>query len=457
MGVHFLNANAGWIVMKDGTSLITTNGGKTWKQRRGQLDVRMRLQAVKFRNHSYAWAVANDSILPTTENQGESWQAFPLENDTAATEKEIWHQRMAADVFNTPLKLTNAHILEDGQGWAVGAFASRPRTSDDFRIDAGSDEKPQESTGLIYNTTDAGKNWYQQLGEQPHTFWDVLFLDQNNGWIAGDNGTLMATEDAGKTWHPLTTDSRETIIDTHFVSLQPKWGWAMTREGTLLYTTNGTTWTRGADTTTEMHAALPGRFALNDVAFGDFSEGWAVGKNGTILHNTDGGTIWKRQRTSTGKTLNSIDMKFAPLGWTVGTNGVLQRTVNGGEYWKFHETHSGYHLHAVAFINQRKGWAAGHAGIILSTTDGGFTWRSQDTGVSKTLFDVFPLSEDELYAVGASGTIIYSTDAGETWQQEHTGVENALYAITGVKDSDTLWVVGQSGVLLRRNAPKNDD
>ena len=269
----------------------------------------------------------------------------------------------------------------------------------------------------------------------------------------------MATEDAGKTWQPLDTHTTEDIIGVHVASLHRKWGWAMTRDGTLLYTPDGATWTRGGaiDTPQGMPAALPGPFSLNDVAFGKFSEGWAVGKNGTILHNSDGGPIWKQQRTSTGKTLNSIDMKFEPLGWAVGTNGVIQRTVNGGEYWKFHETHSGYHLHAVAFINQRKGWAAGHAGTILSTTDGGFTWRSHPSGISKTLYDLLPLSEEELYAVGAAGTIIHSADAGETWQQEHTGVENDLYAITRVKDSNTLWVVGQNGVLLRRPAPEASD
>lgn len=456
MGVHFLNADVGWVVMENGTSLITTDGGKTWKQKTALVNVGTRLQAVKFRNHSSAWAIANQRILLTTDNQGESWDAHSLENDTAPSES--WHHRITADAPDTTQKFTNAHILEDGHGWAVGAFASAPRTTDDYSIDAGDAEKAEVTVGHIYQTTDSGKTWHKQLGEPSNTFRDVLFLDEKNGWIAGDNGTLIATEDSGKTWHHLDTHTTKNFIDIHFVSLQPKWGWAMTRDGTLLYTTDGATWTRGGDTdTTGMPAALPGTFSLNDVAFGKFSEGWAVGKNGTILHNPDGGPIWERQQTSTGKTLASVDMKFAPLGWAVGTNGVIQRTINGGEYWKFHETQSGYHLHAVAFINQRNGWVAGRAGIILSTTDGGFTWRSQPSGVPKTLYDILPLSEDQLYAVGAAGTIIHSTDGGETWQHEHTGIDNALYAITHTKDSKTLWVVGETGVLLRRSAPEATD
>ena len=68
----------------------------------------------------------------------------------------------------------------------------------------------------------------------------------------------------------------------------------------------------------------------------------------------------------------------------------------------------------------------------------------------ESLYDILAFSEQELYAVGASGTIIHSTDGGETWEQEHTGINNDLYAITRVKDGNTLWVVGQGGVVLRR-------
>jgi hypothetical protein len=37
-----------------------------------------------------------------------------------------------------------------------------------------------------------------------------------------------------------------------------------------------------------------------------------------------------------------------------------------------------------------------------------------------------------------------------TWTQQHTDIDNDLYAITLTKDGDTLWVVGQWGVVLRK-------
>ena len=135
----------------------------------------------------------------------------------------------------------------------------------------------------------------------------------------------------------------------------------MRRDGTVLYTTNGVRWSAGQ---TPMRPGLfeedpPLPFAVNDVAFGDFSEGWAVGRDGQIIHNQDGGPIWTPQRTSTGKDLERVEMKFAPLGWAVGHSGIIQRTINGGGYWKHHETDTGYNLYGVSFITKRKGWAVG--------------------------------------------------------------------------------------------------
>ena len=247
-------------------------------------------------------------------------------------------------------------------------------------------------------------------------------------------------------------ETRQRLIGVHFASLEPKWGWTMQRDGTVLYTTDGVIWTAG-DTPERppfMEDDPPGNFSLNDVAFGKFSEGWAVGQFGDIIHNKDGGPTWTPQRTTANDRLMSVDMKFAPLGWAVGQSGVTQRTINGGEYWRMHETKSNYDLYAVSFVTKRKGWAVGESGIVLTTIDGGFTWQPKLTGVTKNLHGIVALSEQEVYAVGEEGTIVRSTDGGETWEQEHTDIDNNLYVITRSKDGKALWVVGQWGVVLRR-------
>ena len=404
---------------------------------------------VRFRNHTEAWAIDSGHTILTTQNQGKRWEkmGFLLDKGTTDGEAKSWIERMMEErPFGYSRQITNAYFLPNGHGWVVAGEQIHDR--DWARADIGGSNESGASTGQIYATTDGGKTWQHQLGESLDNFRDVQFLDAQNGWIAGDNGVLLSTEDGGENWKRLQSGTTDRIVDVHFISLDPKWGWAMTRNGTLLYTTDGDNWS--IDDKQELPQREPPPLSINEVAFGKFSEGWAVGENGEIIHNLDGGPIWTLQRTSTGKTLTSVDMQFAPLGWAVGSNGVIQRTVNSGEYWKFHETHAGYDLYAVSFITKRKGWAVGRAGIILSTSDGGFTWASKLNKVPETLYDILALSEQEIYAVGASGTIIHSTDGGKTWKQEHTGVDNDLYVITRVKEGETLWVVGQGGVVLRR-------
>ena len=217
---------------------------------------------------------------------------------------------MAKEQFLPAFNVTNAHILEDGQAWIVGALVASPRLTDGFDIDA--DEQVQDTIGQIYSTTDFGENWYHLLGEQRNTLRDVLFLDEQHGWIAGDNGDLFSTEDGGQTWQRLESGTTQRIVDVHFASLEQKWGWLMLRDATLLYTQDGSQWTAQNK---QERFSRENSLAINAVAFGNFSEGWAVGEGGDIIHNPDGGTTWARQRTSTGKNLTGVDMQFAPLGW----------------------------------------------------------------------------------------------------------------------------------------------
>ena len=414
IGVHFADTKSGWIVMGNGRSLITADGGLTWQLQPGSETGRM--QHIKFRNHKEAWGLGRNNAIFMTHDHGKSW----TRRDVILDDEE---SRMTS--FGVT---TNVHFVNDRYGWAAS------------------------ESGHIYHTSDGGKVWARQLGERQDSFHDVLFLNDTHGWIAGESGVLLETQDGGQTWNPLHSGTQQALIGVHFTDVRSKWGWTMRRDGTVIYTTNGQKWSVGQPPVPpplEL-GEVPAPFVMNDVAFGAFSEGWAVGNHGHIIHNQDGGPTWTVQRTSTADDLIGLDMKFAPLGWAVGRSGIVQRTINGGEYWKYHETNTGQDLHAVSFATKRKGWVAGQQGIILRTTGGGFHWEAISSGVTKDLYDILALSEDEIYTVGVAGVILHSRDGGTTWQQQHTDIDNDLYTIVLANDGNTLWVVGQWGVVLRR-------
>ena len=498
VAVHFADENRGWVVLGNGNSLLTTDGGETWKLKTTTRSTRG-LQRITFRSHTHAWGLGGGGAY-ITEDQGVNWKPVPvatgddrlaLLSETepempAAAEAQVEKPETVAEAptlkyDEKPEEIQNrlrAQRQQPGRFAPEGELPPNPeratpppqrqpppppapegrrrrgarRIANVYFLDA-ANAWAVGSGGSIYHTADGGETWERQLGEQERNdFREVLFYDDKNGWIAGDGGVLLETQDGGQTWQTLPSRTRQRLIGVHFASLEPKWGWAMQRDGTVLYTTDGATWTAG-DTPEQppfMEGDPPGTFSLNDVAFGKFSEGWAVGQFGDIIHNKDGGPAWTPQRTTANDTLTSIDMKFAPLGWAVGRGGVTQRTINGGQYWRMHETKTTYDLYAVSFSAKRTGWAAGEGGIVLKTIDGGFTWQPKLTGVTKNLHGIVALSDQEVYAVGEEGTIVRSTDGGETWEQEHTDIDNNLYVIARSKDGKALWVVGQWGVVLRR-------
>ena len=504
VAVHFADENRGWVILGNGNSLLTEDGGETWRLQTTTQST-PGLRRITFRSDTQAWGLGGDGAY-VTEDNGLTWKAVPVtmgddmfamqetdpemaeefdpELEEEAEEEEEIAEGPTLTYDETPEEIQSrlrqqrqrpGRFAPDGELPPNAARETPPpptaqqqppppepegrrrrgggrRIASVYFLDA-EHAWAVGSGGSIYHTADGGQTWERQLGEpQRNDFREVLFYDDKNGWIAGDGGLLLETQDGGQTWESLRSQTRQRLIGVHFASLEPKWGWTMQRDGTVLYTTDGTAWTAG-DTPEQppfMEGDSPGTFSLNDVDFGKFSEGWAVGRLGYIIHNKDGGPTWTPQRTTANDPLTSVDMKFAPLGWAVGQGGVTQRTINDGEYWRMHETKSQYDLNDVSFIAKRTGWAAGEAGIVLKTSDGGFTWQPKLTGVTKTLHGIIALSEQEIYAVGEEGTIIRSTDGGETWEQEHTDIDNNLYVITRSKDGKALWVVGQWGVVLRR-------
>jgi photosystem II stability/assembly factor-like uncharacterized protein len=84
--------------------------------------------------------------------------------------------------FGFSMRITKAHLLRDGHCSVVSGEQVHDR--DLYSADIGGSNESGVSTGQIYATTDGGKTWQHQLGEQLDNFRDVLFLDEQNGWIA---------------------------------------------------------------------------------------------------------------------------------------------------------------------------------------------------------------------------------------------------------------------------------
>ncbi|MSR55408.1 MAG: hypothetical protein EXS09_19300 [Gemmataceae bacterium] len=299
----------------------------------------------------------------------------------------------------------------------------------------------------------------------------IQFVDENEGWAAGDDGVIWHTINKGKTWERQASGTRASLRSMHF--LTPYSGWIVGRtelsgggsSGVVLATSDGgLTWPNVSTN------AVPG---LNLVKFFGERNGIAAGDGnevfpGGMFTTLDGGRNWKPvpgTRTPSWLTGDFSDPDTGVLAGTwnrlapvrdgamgmadvdslagrnvkglklngdravaVGQGGLIMVSQNtAGVRWGFPDLKLPQNLrasidfHGVA-VHGSHVWAVGRPGsIVFHSADHGLTWEVLKTGQAMPLHAVFFLDENRGWATGELGTILATTDGGKTWTVQRQG------------------------------------
>ena len=306
---------------------------------------------IHFIDSNTGWAVGGNGIYTTapdpviikTTNGGETWV-----DQTSTTMTE---------------NLYSCYFVDENYGWAVGGSAR-----------AGGVCK-------IYYTTDGGTTWTEPTSQTNRRPVTVFFIDQNNGWICGDGGTIQHTTNGGGTWVLQDTPTTEHICGIHFVDANN--GWAGAQHGVILHTTNGgTTWAQQPSGVEDaLSPFLKRHFGSLDFVHTDEGDhGWVIGIDGTIVHTDNGGAHWAVQTSNTTERLWSVDFVDSDNGLVVGSNGLMLRTADGGETWTTENSGTTVGLISVSLANKNTGWAVGGEGTILKYGGVGITLTADFSG-----------------------------------------------------------------------------
>ena len=137
---------------------------------------------------------------------------------------------------------------------------------------------------------------------------DVSMVDANEGWIVGEEGTILQYDVTD--WVAFSSPTTEHLSSVTVVSPTAE-AWAVGMNGTILHYTSGA-W---------QSASSPVTNTLNSVAMVSADEGWAVGEDGTMLYYAGGS--WQAINSPTAEDLEDVDVLPSGEGWVVGANGII--------------------------------------------------------------------------------------------------------------------------------------
>ncbi len=263
----------------------------------------------------------------------------------------ISNEKFAVAVGDSGTILTSNDV---GSTWVKKSFNRNIAFSDIYTLRNGSSLIVGDSSSIYlgFNSLDSLK---LVPFEKWITFFRVKFFSDNNGFIAGNKGTILKSNNAGHNWYKTKTNSNEIIFD---------------------------------------------------LAFFDAKRGFAVGWNATVLATLDGGESWHKIELSlTDNYLKSIDLHENGYGLIVGGDGTILRTTDFGNTWeKLNLAFSGGYQ-KVKFISEDYCVIVGSRGAFLVSKDKGETWNLVDSHIYSNLngFAVDPFGK--IFLVGVSGTI----------------------------------------------------
>ena len=277
---------------------------------------------------------------------------------------------------------------------------------------------------------------------------DSSFISQLNGWVVGNNGSIIKTEDSGTNWSSL--DSGVTVNLYGLFFLNSNEGIAVGAEGTVIRTVDGgATWNEAVTISPETDVDLYG------VKFQE-STGWIVGANGTLYKSTDRGVSWVTLNSGVTSNLNDLSFIDSETGWICGDNGVILKTSDGGSNWTAQVSGITSNLNGISFVNSISGWAVGDGGVILATNDGGTTWGQEQSGVSTNLADIHFVDVSYGWAVGENGLILHKGIAqGKSklwavradWYRQTSNTTADLIKLIFI-NRNIGYIVGENGLIL---------
>ncbi len=269
--VFFINNSTGWVVGGSGTIIKTIDGGKSWSAQQSPFNGT--LNRVQFIDTKTGWIAGNQGILKTTDG-GTTWTSkytsatavfsiyfidenfgwAVLINDPGKVLSTIdggqtWNVQNVT-IPGLPVSWNDIFFLDKNFGWAVGTSSTGENAMK--TSDGGNSwiAMPTHFTCPIYSVhfTSVQAGWcagyylFKSSANGSEFIKDryfteelrsVFFIDDNTGWVVGENGFIIKTIDAGINWTEVMGVSTAKLNSVRFTDSEQ--GWIAGDGGVLLH------------------------------------------------------------------------------------------------------------------------------------------------------------------------------------------------------------------------------
>lgn len=422
-GAHFVSADEGWLVGREGAILHTADGGETWTEQSSGTN--SDLYAVRFRGPDTGWVVGASGKLLHTFNGGATWsdRLIPV-TDRSVYDVEFPSERKG---FAVGAEGTLLYSVDVGRRWTSRSIDTRIgfRSLDIW----GTEAVMVGDSGFVGLFTR-----YDEVVERLAT--DTVDIDTgiviDTTW---DFDTVLVIDSSGTPWD--TT----AIPDSTLISEDTTFSFTFFTD--TLYLTIDTIWS-GFD-----GILTPTTERLNSVAYADADNVWAVGAAGTVLHSADGGQSWAAVTSGVAVDLYAVCFPDANNGCIVGGDGTVLTTSDGGGTWIEIESGVPFELRAVSMAGSAH-WIAGRLAIMQST-DGGASWTMFETGTPPlpSLTDITFADASTGFISGYGGLILRTVDNGSDWvmlRRDRRYAPTEYFRTVISASGSYVWAGGLSGV-----------
>ena len=363
--------------------------------------------------------------------------------------------------------LTSSIIINGSGGWRQVTKATYSQLNEVFFLNENLGWIAGLNSTLLF-TTDGGYNWESSSKPLPveESMYSVFFIDENIGFSGGANDLLLKTIDGGNSWNQITLDSTDGIIySIYFVNENIGWILSGTSNGGKVSATldGGVTW----DTQVNESSVN-----LKAMSFSSPNHGICVGsKSGSFaFYYTTDGINWTKSPNPTNipnvytnrTDIYALDMASDNVACITGWGSYIGaqpsftiRTNDGGANWEYQiqaaEDRIYVSMYDITFKDEYVGIAVGGSsykgGVAYKTIDGGITWKEVFLPIGFQCKSI-SIVNDKICIVGSGGGIVISDDDGVTWTSITEAPTSTLFTIENIGEN-IIVAAGFYGVFLK--------